>query len=271
MIFTRALVVLALLPLVTAGCRKQQSAPSAAPTASPAAPTAAPSKLPDQPPLPEIHCPPAETFAALGGKGRALHTDCVVFAPGRYWLATALSHDLKTGKNARLHFLSGSPASRVMVFDVQPLPAAEIESLVKESGKGGKVGVRIRRTRDDKALVRLGITSQRGDDSKPELREIGLLLQLVAHAPPKLLWIGPGDQVSTGADGCITEQVVDFELLFRTRLERFVMTGSRPAPGAKAASCGSGPSMQDTVAVKAVSLPRGRVLGEDAGPPTRNP
>jgi hypothetical protein len=63
-----------------------------------------------------------------------------------------------------------------------------------------------------------------------------------------------------GADGCITEQVVDFELLFRTRLERFTSQRSRPAPGAKNPSCTTGPSMQDSVPYQPVALKKGRLL-----------
>ena len=59
-----------------------------------------------------------------------------------------------------------------------------------------------------------------------------MLLQLVAHQPPKILWTGPGDQITTEG-GCISEQLVEFEMLFRTRLERFNITRSRPVAGGK--------------------------------------
>jgi hypothetical protein len=243
-------------------CKKKATPPAPAP----AAPAAA--QVPPAPPLPEIHCPPEDTFAPLGGKGRVLRTACVVFAPGRYWLGTALSYDDKLGKTPgqggagrtpKLSFLSGSPGGKVMVFDVQPLPTAAIEALIKDSKQ---VGVQIRKTRDDRSLVRLGVTGSGGDPAL-DLREVGMLLQLVAHKPPSLLWTGPGDQIAVEG-GCLSEQRVEFEMLFRTRLERFSMTRTRPVAGGKPEACAAGPSMQETVAFQGVPLPRGRALGEDA-------
>jgi hypothetical protein len=253
---------LLLMGIVTAAsvvaCKRKEPPP--APPPPPAAPAA---QTPPAPPLPEIHCPPEDTFASLGGKGRALRTSCVVFAPGRYWLATALSYDEKPGKagarTPKLSFLSGSPAGKIMVFDIQPLPAAAIEALIKDSKQ---VGVQIRKTRDDRALVRLGITGSNGDPAT-DLRELGMLLQLVAHKPPAILWTGPGDQISVEG-GCINEQRVEFEMLFRTRLERFSMTRTRPVAGGKPEACAAGPSMQETVGFQGVPLARGRALGEDA-------
>jgi hypothetical protein len=258
----RALLLMGLVTTAAAvpACKK---APPPAPTPPPAAPAA---QVPPAPPLPEIHCPPEDTFAALGGKGRVLRTACVVFAPGRYWLGTALSYDDnlgktpgKTGRSPKLSFLSGSPAGKVMVFDVQPLPTAAIEALIKDSKQ---VGVQIRKTRDDRSLVRLGVTGSGGDPAA-DLREVGMLLQLVAHKPPSILWTGPGDQITTEG-GCISEQRVEFEMLFRTRLERFSITRTRPVAGGKPEACGAGPSMQETVGFQGVPLARGRVLGEDA-------
>jgi hypothetical protein len=262
-------------------CKKQPPPPPPPAAAPPAA------AAPAAPPLPDIQCPPAETFASLGGPGRVLRTACVVFSPGRYWLGTALSYaDKPAGKPAkpgkpgkpgavgagldpRLYFLSGSPSSKVMLFDVQPLPVQAIEALIQDSKE---VGVQIRRTRDDRSLVRLGITGSKGDATRPDVRELGLLLQLVAHKPPQILWVGAGDQTTTQGD-CITEQTVDFEMLFRTRLERFAGGKSRPVPGGKAEACagGGGPSMQETVAFQAVPLARGRILGEDAPPAPARP
>jgi hypothetical protein len=244
------------------GCKKkQQPPPPPTQAAAPGAPAT---------PLPDIKCPAPETFAPLGTEqgspSRAFRTDCVVFAPGRYWLASALSYEDKTGKAPRLHLMSGGTGDRIIVFDVEPLPSAEIEALVKQSKE---VGVKIRKTHDDRALVRLGVTGRSGTSERPELREVGMLLQLAAHQPPRVLWVGPGDQVSTGADGCINEQVVDFELLFRTRLERFTVVRARPAPGAKAANCPTGPSMQDSVSYQPVPLKKGRPLVAEAAPPKR--
>ncbi len=200
-----------------------------------------------------------------------LHTACTVFSPGRYWLATTLSYEQKPGKAGRapkLSFLSGSPGGRVMVFDVQPLPVAPIEALIKDNKQ---VGVQIRRTREDRSLVRLGVTGSSGNPAKPDLREVGMLLQLVAHQPPRILWVGPGDQITTEGD-CISEQRVEFEMLFRTRLERFNMTRTRPVEGGNPQACtAAGPSMQETVAFKGVALARGRTLGEDPPPAPAKP
>ena len=260
MITKRALLLMGIVTTAASVSACKKKAPPPAP--APAAPAAA--QVPPAPPLPEIHCPPEDTFAALGGKGRVLRTACVVFAPGRYWLGTALSYDDKpskggVGRSPKLSFLSGSPAGKVMVFDVQPLPTAAIEALIKDSKQ---VGVQIRKTRDDRALVRLGVTGSGGDPAV-DLREVGMLLQLVAHKPPSILWTGPGDQITTEG-GCISEQRVEFEMLFRTRLERFSITRTRPVAGGKPEACGAGPSMQETVGFQGVPLARGRVLGEDA-------
>ena len=247
--------------LLVGGCRKKAPPPAPA-TAPAAAPT---------PSAPEtvVNCPGKETFAPMEtAKGRVLVSDCVVYAPGRYWLATTLSYEAKTGKAPKLAFLTGGFGPRITVFDIEAMPAEEITKLVAASRE---VGVKIRRTRSDTALVRLGVVGTSGEAARPETREVGLLLQLVAHAPPKILWVGPGDQTTTGADGCINEQVVDFELLFRTRLERFTTQKSRPAPGAadptKCASGGS-PSTQESVAYQPVALKKGRPL---LGDPLKTP
>ena len=242
---------------VVSGCRKKAEPPAPAKPPATSAPAA---------PETVVNCPGKETFAPMEtAKGRVLHSDCVVYAPGRYWLATTLSYEEKTGKSPKLSFLTGGFGPRITVFDVEPMPAEEITKLVSGSRE---VAVKIRRTRSDSALVRLGVMGTQGDAAKPESREVGMLLQLVAHAPPKLLWVGPGDQTTVGSDGCINEQVVDFELLFRTRLERFTTQKSRPVPGGKAGSCASsaGPSMQDSVAYQPVALKKGRPLhGEPPG------
>lgn len=271
-----------LLALGVQGCKK-------APPPPPPAPAAPVVKAPPVPELPPISCPPPEALiapflaqpapeaeppAAKGAKpkpvakkattgktpARALRTACVVFAPGRFWLGAALGYDEKTGKNPRLALLSGSPASKIMVFDVAPLPAAPIEKLLAESKE---TEVRIRKTRDDHALVRLGIAG--GPDDGPDSREIGLLLQLVAHQPPKILWIGDGDQITTEADGCVTEKAVDFELLFRTRLEQFTIGRARPGKDGKVSpNCKVGPSTQESLAYQAQALPPGHVYEGEA-------
>lgn len=273
------------LALAVSACKK---APPPPPT-----PTTVAQPVQKAPELPTIHCPPQETFipflveppaetkgegadksgkakAAVakkpaGGKNppRTLRTDCVVFAPGRFWLATALSYDEKTGKNPRLGLFSGSPGGRTILFDVAPLPTGPIEKLIAESKE---VGVQIRKTRNDQSLVRLGVKGGPGGD-KADFREVGLLLQLVAHQPPKILWAGEGDQVTTGPDGCVGEQLVEFELLFRTRLERFNVGRIRPgADGKVPATCQADPSTQDSVSYQPIALGTGRTFGGTAVP-----
>jgi hypothetical protein len=189
-----------------------------------------------------------------------------VFAPGRFWLGTALGYDEKTGKNPRLALLAGSPGAKITMFDVTPLPTAAIEKLLAESKE---VEVRIRKTREDNALVRLGIAG--GPDDKPDSREVGILLQLMAHQPPKLLWVGNGDQVTSDAEGCVIEQKVDFELLFRTRLEQFSIGKIRPGSNGKIPpTCKISPSTQESLNYQAMALPAGRTY-DGATPTLANP
>jgi hypothetical protein len=214
-----------------------------------------------------ISCPPAQAFAALaapGGKnagqnaGRSLRTGCVVLYEGFYWGAAALTFNEKGPAQPALHFLTGGPHSRTLVFDVDPAPAKEIEALIRSSRQ---VAVNIRRPRGDRSLVRMGVVGNSGTPERPESREIGVLLQLVAHAPPKILWWGPGDQTSVEPNGCQNEQTVDFELLFRTRLQRFTTSRARPAAGAKAAApCSAPSSTQDEIAYQATALKAPRPL-----------
>jgi hypothetical protein len=283
-------MTLLLVASAVAACKKSEPPPPAAPPA-PAAPVA-----PKEPPLPEIFCPPAAAFepyltdagppapedpAAKGkakakpakaGKNepsknkvvakRALRTSCTVFAPGRFWMAALFTYDEGTGANPRLALVSGAPSSpRWILFDVAPLPEPELAKLITSSAE---VGVQVRRTRNDTALVRLGVTGGPGG-GKPDFEEIGVLLGLVAHKPPRVLWIGAGDRVSTGADGCVSEQAVDFELLFRTRLERFNTGRVRPdASGKIPPSCRAEPSMQESVGMNPQQLNPGRPFGPGA-------
>jgi len=207
---------------------------------------------------PSLECPPPTTFAPLSTeKGRKLETACVVFASGLYWLATALEYDEKTGANPALYFMSGNASGRVMVYDLKPAPTEAIQKLIQDSKR---VSMQIRRTHNDNALVRLGVMGHMGEGENADRVEVGMLLKLVAHAPPQVLWVGEGDRRVTGPDGCVEEQVIDFELLFRTRLEKFATARAYPAPGNKTATCRPGPSMQDSVAFKPVSLERPRPL-----------
>lgn len=197
--------------------------------------------------LPTIVCPPADklTKAVEGDqKGRTVKTACVVFAPGYYWLAAAVSYEPKTGANPRVHMISGGMAGRIS--DIDPLPSAAITDLVKTSDD---VDVQIRKGSDNR-LVRMGVRGRHGDDSD----EVGMVLQLVAHAPPKLLWVGAGDQKRTGG-GCTTERRVDFEMPFGTRLE--MMTAVRATGGPE---CKGGPTSQEQIESRGVAQKAGRDL-----------
>jgi hypothetical protein len=258
--------------LLAPACKK-----AAPPTPAPAAPppVAARAPLVQRPDAAPISCPPESTFAPLAqaaaagersgkaaagrsAKGRVLRTACTVLYEGFYWGAAALSYAEKGPARPSLHFLTGGPASRNLVFDIDPAPTQDLETLIRSSKQ---VGVTIRRSRGDRSLVRMGVTGQTGTADRPQSRELGLLLQLVAHALPRLLWWGPGDETSVDADGCLSEQTVDFELLFRTRLERFTTTRARrPAGTATAPPCAPASSMQENVTYQATSLKPPRPL-----------
>jgi hypothetical protein len=256
------LICVGLLALAAPGCKKAPppTPPAPAQPAQPAASRPLAARPPDAAP---ISCPPEASFASLAGarKGRALRSACTVLYEGFYWGAAALSFAEKGPAKPVFHFLTGGPHSRTLVYDIEPAPAKEIEALIRSSKQ---VGVVIRRTRGDRSLVRMGVTGQSGSPSRPESREIGVLLQLVAHAPPKVLWWGPGDQTTVEPGGCVSEQTVDFELLFRTRLERFTTTRARasdPAPAGKPAQpCAPASSMQENIAYQATPLKSPRPL-----------
>jgi hypothetical protein len=234
------LLAAALLPAAGA-CKKK--APPPAPTPAGARPGA--------PDPGSVVCPATETLTRMVQKdqpGRAVRTACVVFAPGYYWLGAALSYDDKTKGDVRLHMLSGGQSQRIT--DIDPVPAAALSDLMK---KNEEVEVRIRKSGSENRLVRMGVMGRRGGSKQPEGDEIGLVLQLVAHASPKLLWIGDGDRIRT-ADGCTVEQLVNFEMPFGNRLEMVTSArGSRPG-------CASGPASQEQIESKGVALKPGRPL-----------
>ena len=180
-------------------------------------------------------------------KDRTVKASCVVFAPGYYWLGAAVSYDAKTSSDVRVHLVSGGQAQRIS--DIEPLPAGPLADLIKKSDS---VEVRIRRGADNR-LVRLGVMGRR-KGQQPEAEEIGMVLQLVAHAPPRLLWVGPGDEISS-ADGCHLERVVDFEMPFGNRLEMITSTRARGGT-----NCTSGPASQQQIETKGIALKAGRQL-----------
>jgi hypothetical protein len=235
LVLRRPCVALLCLAALFGGCKKKPTPPPSL-VGHPAAAR-----------LPTITCPPEDKLVkAVEGdqKGRTVRTACVVFAPGYYWLAAAVSYDPKTSGEVRVHLISGGQAGRIS--DVEPVPAAALTDLIKASEQ---VDVQIRKGNDNR-LVRMGVRGRHGGD----LDEVGMVLQLVAHAPPRLLWVGAGDQRRT-ADGCTTQRTVDFEMPFGTRLE--MMTAMRATGGPQ---CTSGPTSQQQIESRGVALKAGRDL-----------
>jgi hypothetical protein len=237
MSFTRSRMAFCLLAMSLAlspACRKKEKKTSL---------------LPPGPDPSSVVCPPADKLVhavEADQKGRTVKASCVVFAPGYYWLGAALSFDPKTNGDVRLHLLSGGQAQRIS--DIDPLPAEAIAGLMKTSSD---VQVQIRKGNDNR-LVRLGVV---GRQANGDASEVGLVLQLVAHAPPRILWVGPGDEVRT-ADGCHTERTVDFEMPFGNRLEMFTNVRAKGGP-----QCAGGPGSQQQIeAGKGVPLKAGRPL-----------
>jgi hypothetical protein len=204
-----------------------------------------------QPDPNSVVCPPIERIVHAveqDQKGRAVRASCVVFAPGYYWLGAAVSYDPKTKGDVRVHMISGGQSPRIS--DVDPLPAAALAELVKNSDD---VEARIRRGSDNR-LVRMGVLGRR-KNQQPEAEEIGMVLQLKAHAPPLLIWIGQGDQSST-QDGCHLERSVDFEMPFGNRLEMITTTRAKGT----GAGCKSSPGSQEQIETKGLALKAGRTL-----------
>jgi hypothetical protein len=202
-----------------------------------------------------VRCPPpGELAALLSEPGRTLRTDCIAFAPSYFWTAAALRYDDKTPP--RLSLVTGGPGLHTMAFDVDPGPTEAISQLIHESRA---VEVRIRATRSRQGLIRMGVVGRR-DDKGVETDELAMVLQLVAHAAPRLVWAGAGDQTRAGADGCISERVLDFEMPFRRDLEVFTTSRSRPASPGRSCPPGGGPGTQEAVPIRAVPLKAGRAL-----------
>lgn len=228
-------ILLVICVAAASGCKKKR------PAVNPALPRPDPNS---------VVCPPVDKIVhavQADQKDRAVRASCVVFAPGYYWLAAAVSYDPKTKADVRVHLISGGQAQRIS--DVEPLPAAALAELVKNSDDVEAV---IRRGPDNR-VVRLGVLGRR-KSQQPEAEEIGMVLQLKAHAPPLLIWIGPGDQIAT-QDGCRLERSVDFEMPFGNRLE--MVTSTRAKGGA---NCTSGPASQQQIESKGVALKAGRAL-----------
>jgi hypothetical protein len=146
-------------------------------------------------------------------------------------------------------------------FDVEPAPTSQIQELIRTSRR---VTVRAARTRSQQHLVRLGVVGYK-DDKGLDSSEIALVLQLVAHAAPQIVWAGNGDQVSVGSDGCVVERTLDFEMPFRRDIEVFTQSRAHPLPGGKQTCQPQGPGTQETFPARAVSIKPGRALAARDG------
>jgi hypothetical protein len=219
-----ALVVLAVIG--AAGCRRRSPAPSPRP-GDPHA------------------CPPPGVLARMVAgdeQGRVTRADCVEYAPGFFWLGAALAFDGATAAHPRLSLIyGGQPPSQ---FDLQPVPEDRLAQIIRDNRADLRVS--IRKPSPDSRLVRVGVYGQHGGD-RPMADELVLVLRLVAHAPPEVLWVGPGDEVRTTPAGCISERTVDFEMPFGDRLEMNVARRAHPRAPAGKGPCLAAPSTQEAV------------------------
>ncbi len=227
-----ALTVAVLAVTGVAGCRRR---PPARPPAAPAART----------------CPSPEVLARMisDDPRRATRADCVEYAPGFFWLGAVLG--LTPPRLSMIY--GGQPPS---VFDVQPIPEDRVAEIIRDNPADLRVS--IRKPSPDSRLVRVGVYGQHGGD-RPMADELLVVLRLAAHAPPEILWVGPGDQVRTTA-GCISERTVDFEMPFGDRLEMTTVERAHPRAGGGKTSCLAPPGTQQTVDVRPRPLAPGRPL-----------
>lgn len=196
-------------------------------------------------------CPAPEALAAMvAEKGRELRAACAAYPGVPYYMAGVFTFDARTRKDPRLMLLAGGQGSRTLAFDVVPAPVAELSELI---GAADDVRVRIKITQS--SLVRLSVWTR--THARPDVlaEEIVLLLQLVAHAPPRLLWAGPGDRTTKAADGCMTDQFVEFQSVFGQQIS--MVTTARSRPGCPPA----GPGVQEPLAVRPRPLAAGREVG----------
>jgi hypothetical protein len=244
-------VLLCLTGAFAAGCKRKPPPPAAQPAALSAKPGAAPG----------VPCPPVASIAApLAEPGRTVHVGCVDYS-SYFWAATALSVDDAGKSPPRLTFVTGGPGMGMYAFDVDPGPTKQIEELIKTSTS---ITARAARTRSQQHLLRMGVVGQKDGGASSE---IALVLQLVAHSAPQIVWAGNGDQVSVGADGCIVERTLEFEMPFRRDIQVFTQTRAHPPAGGKQVCSPQGPGTQDTYTARGVPLKSGRALGtRDGGP-----
>jgi hypothetical protein len=203
-----------------------------------------------------VTCPAAETLAEMvSQQGRRALADCVVYAPGFFWLGAALTYEAPGGGQPRLSLIySGQPPGGI--FELEPVPSEALTRIIKANQD---LRVSIRKPGPESRLVRVGVYGQHGGD-RPQADELVVVLRLVAHSPPEILWTGPGDEVRTDAHDCVAERTVDFEMPFGERLEMStVQRAHRREPGGKQ-TCIPAPSTQQTVEYKAQALKPSRPL-----------
>jgi hypothetical protein len=233
---TRSLALLAALCLVAGGCRRK--APPR--TVKPGDPGA---------------CPAPDALARLVQEsGRTVKSDCVSYAPGFFWLGVSLSHDA-AGATPRMSLIYGGQPLRA--FPLEPLPLDVLTRLIKDNPTDLRVS--IRKPTTDSHLVRIGVFGLHGGE-RTEADEMVAVLKLVAHAPPQLLWTGPGDQVRTTADGCVAERTVDFDVPFGDKLEMTTMSRSHRKDPKGKATCPGVQNTQQTLDSHGQALPASRVL-----------
>jgi hypothetical protein len=178
----------------------------------------------------------------------------VSYAPGFFWLAVALSYQPDSAENPRLAMIYGGQPMRA--FDLEPIPQDLLTKLIKANPD---LRVSIRKPAAESHLVRVGVFGQHGDQAEAD--ELVAVLQLVAHAPPHLLWTGAGDQVRTTPEGCVAERTVDFDMPFGDRLEMTTTARSHRKDPKGKQSCPAGQSTQQTVEYRALALKAARTLG----------
>jgi hypothetical protein len=207
---------------------------------------------------PTISCPGRDDLVKALSGANVVAVDCLAYNESMFWMAAALVRDEHAPDGLRLALITGSPYVRWALYDLEPAPTAALKQLVAGSEE---VQLRVRTGRRERRLVRVGVVG-RTKKSAPDSQEVLVLLKLGAHAPPEVVWMGAGDEVTTSAGGCVSERIIDFELLFGTRLEMF-SSGHVIKP---AADCPRGMDTQETVPPRAVRLQKGRPLGgSDAG------
>jgi hypothetical protein len=209
-----------------------------------------------------VDCPAPEVLARLVQEpGRSTRTDCVVYAPGFFWLGAALTYDSATAASPRLSLIYGGQPRGL--FDLKSVSAQALTRIIQPNA-ASDLRVSVRKPSRDSRLVRIGVYGQHGGD-RPQADELVVVLRLVAHAPPEVLWMGDGDQVRTTPTGCVSERTIDFEMPFGDRLE---MTTAQRAhgPGGKQ-PCLAGPSTQQTVDFTPQPLAPSRPLTAAGAPP----